>query len=97
MKTQAGISLIYNRLVFIWTGHCPVSKACLILSRVWGLCVTYKTGGWIGLLDLLHPIYSHNLGLRPSSAIADLRNLEFTAANTLGFSVFTSRILSTDL
>jgi hypothetical protein len=31
------------------------------------------------------------------SALADLHDLEFTVAQTLGFSVFTSRILATDL
>jgi hypothetical protein len=31
------------------------------------------------------------------NAIADLRNLEFTVTHALGFSVFTSRILVTEL
>jgi hypothetical protein len=31
------------------------------------------------------------------SAIADLYNLQFTVAQALGFSVFTSRVLATDL
>jgi hypothetical protein len=31
------------------------------------------------------------------SAIADLHTLQFTVTHTLGFSVFTSRILATDL
>jgi hypothetical protein len=30
-------------------------------------------------------------------AIADLNTLQYTVAHTLGFSVFTSRILATDL
>jgi hypothetical protein len=34
---------------------------------------------------------------RPYSAIATLHTLKFTAAHALGFSVFTSRILATDL
>jgi hypothetical protein len=31
------------------------------------------------------------------SAISDLRNLQFNVTRALGFSVFTSRILATDL
>jgi hypothetical protein len=31
------------------------------------------------------------------SAIADLHNLQFAVAHTLGFSVFTSHLLATDL
>jgi hypothetical protein len=31
------------------------------------------------------------------TAIADLHSLQFTVAHTLGFSVFTSRLLATDL
>jgi hypothetical protein len=63
-----------------------------------GCCVTYKTGFWIGRLDLLTP-YSHNSVLQ---AIQRYRcfttyTSQFTAAHALRFSVFNSRILATDL
>jgi hypothetical protein len=38
---------------------------------------------------------SHNYNLY--SAIADLQTFHFTVAHALGFSVFTSRLLATDL
>jgi hypothetical protein len=48
----------------------------------------------IGFIDTLYT----QLGTTGNySAIADLHNLQFTVAHTLGFSVFTSRILATDL
>jgi hypothetical protein len=60
------------------------------------LLVTYKTGFWIGWLDLLTS-YTHNSGLLQYSAITDLHTLQFTVTHALGFSVFTNRILATDL
>jgi hypothetical protein len=47
--------------------------------------------GFISTLVTASPNYSQY------SAIADLRNLQFTVAHALGFSVFTSRLLATDL
>jgi hypothetical protein len=48
----------------------------------------------IGFIDTL---YNHFGSTRNYSAIADLRTLQFTVTHALGFSVFTSRILATDL
>jgi hypothetical protein len=63
-----------------------------ILSRV-ELCVTYRRVlDWIS--DLL-TAYTHHSELH--SAIADLHTLQFTVTHALGFSVFTSRVLATDL
>jgi hypothetical protein len=62
-----------------------------ILSRVG---VTYKTG--FGL-DLLTP-YSHTqLRTTGNTATAILHTFQFTVAHALGFFIFTSRILTTDL
>jgi hypothetical protein len=60
------------------------------------LCVTYKTGS--GLDDLIYWHLIHSTGnYRQYSAITDLHNLQFTVTHALGFSVFTSHILATDL
>jgi hypothetical protein len=64
----------------------------MILSRVG---VTYRRGlDWtIGFIDTLYT----QLGITGNySAIADLHTLQFTVTDKLGFSVFTSRILTTD-
>jgi hypothetical protein len=68
----------------------------MILSRFRVVaCVTYRRVlEWvIGFIDTLFT----QLGTTCNySAIADLHTLQFTTAHTLGFSVFTSRILATD-
>jgi hypothetical protein len=65
-----------------------------ILSRVG---VTYKTGfrldDWIYFVLYIHTVRDY----RQYSAITILHTLQFTVAHILGFSVFTSRILATDL
>jgi hypothetical protein len=61
-----------------------------------GVRVTYRrVWGWIiGFIDTLYT----PLGTTGNySAIADLHTLQFTFTNALEFSVFTSRILATDL
>jgi hypothetical protein len=66
------------------------------MSREGGLCVTYRRVlDWmIGFIDILFT----QLGTTGNySAIADLPTLQFTVTHALGFSVFTSRILATDL
>jgi hypothetical protein len=64
--------------------------------HVYGVCLTYKTD--FGLDDW---IYWHLIrttwDYTQYSAIADLHTLQFTVTHALGFSVFTSRILATDL
>jgi hypothetical protein len=59
--------------------------------------VTYVRGS--GLDDWIYcTLYIHTTrDYRQYSAIADLHTLQFTATHALGFSVFTSRILATDL
>jgi hypothetical protein len=59
--------------------------------------VTYKTG--FGLNDWIHcALYIHTTrDYRQNSAIAVLHTLQFTVIYALGFSVFTSHILATDL
>jgi hypothetical protein len=65
-----------------------------ILSRLRGLRVTYKTGfgldDWIYCALCIHTV-------RDNSASAILHILQFTVTHVLGFSVFISRILATDL
>jgi hypothetical protein len=46
----------------------------------------------IGFIALVHSTRNY----KQYSAIADLHILQFTVRDTLGFSVFTSRILATD-
>jgi hypothetical protein len=56
-----------------------------------------QDGFWTGLLNLLTP-YSHTTrDYRQYSAMAILHTLQFIVAHELDFSVFTSRILATDL
>jgi hypothetical protein len=57
--------------------------------------VIYKTGFWIRWLDLLYLIHSYVA--TNYRAIADLHTSQFNVTQALGFSVFTSRILATDL
>jgi hypothetical protein len=61
------------------------------------VCVTYKTG--FGLNDRIYcTLYIHTTGdYKQYSAIAMIHTFQFTVTHTLGFSVFTSRILATDL
>jgi hypothetical protein len=66
-----------------------------ILSPVW-VCawLTRRVlDCMIGFIDRIHTAR----GYRQYSAIADLHTLQFTFTHALGFSVFTSRILATDL
>jgi hypothetical protein len=63
------------------------SNVNIVMCR--GVCVAYRR-----VLDLLTP-YAHNSGLQ--AIISDLHTLHFTVAHALGFSVFISRILATDL
>jgi hypothetical protein len=64
-----------------------------------GLCVPYKTGSglvvWI-YWQLLNTTRNYS-NYSNYSALADLHTLQFTGAHALGSSVFTSRILATDL
>jgi hypothetical protein len=63
----------------------------------WEMCVTYKTG--FGLDDWIYcSLHIHKVReCRQYSAIANLHTFQFTVPHALGFSVFISRILATDL
>jgi hypothetical protein len=69
-------------------------SSLLIFSRVG---VTYKTG--FRLDDWIYcTLYIHTLGTTGSTALSLFyTHLQFTIAHILGFSVFTNRILATDL
>jgi hypothetical protein len=63
---------------------------------IWGLLVTYKlVSNWMnGFIDTLDT----QLGISgKSTAISSLLTLQVTVTYALGFSVFTSRILATEL
>jgi hypothetical protein len=49
------------------------------------------------MIEFVDTLYTQLATTGNYSAIADLHTLQFTVAHTLGFSVFTSRILATDL
>jgi hypothetical protein len=65
------------------------------LSSVSGCCVTYRRvlDGLIGFTDPLHT----QLGLQAVQRYRYSTHFQFTVTHALGFSVFTSRILATDL
>jgi hypothetical protein len=62
----------------------------LILPRVEGVR-DLETGFWIGWSDILTP-----RNYRQYNAITDRHTLKFTVTHAIGFSVFTSHILTTD-
>jgi hypothetical protein len=61
-----------------------------------GLSVTYKTGSGFDDSIYWHLIHTTQ-DYKQYSAIADLHTSQFTVTHALGFSVFTSRNLATDL
>jgi hypothetical protein len=61
-----------------------------------GLCLTYKTGSGFNKWILL-TLYTHKAELRATQRCCYLHTLHFTRTQTLGFSVFTSRVLAMDL
>jgi hypothetical protein len=68
-----------------------------ILSGVSG-SVTNNNGFWIGWLGLLTLIHIHSSELEAIVALSLFHTLsQFTVTHALGFSVFSSRILATDL
>jgi hypothetical protein len=64
-------------------------------SRVGVFAGDLHEGVWIGWLDLFTP-YSRNSGLQAIQLYRCFHTLQFTVTHTLGFSVFTSRIMATD-
>jgi hypothetical protein len=73
---------------------CVCIYVYILLSRVW---VTYRRG--FGLDDWIYcTLYIHTTrDYRRYSTTAILHTLRFTVAHALGFFVFPSRILATDL
>jgi hypothetical protein len=69
-----------------------VDEGIIVLSRVG---VTYKTGPWIGFINAL---YIHTTrAYRQLQRYRYSAHFQFTVVHALGFPVFTSRILATDL
>jgi hypothetical protein len=93
-----------ERDIWIWIAACTctLSQSESILNLIihsychdlW-VCVAID-GVWIGWLDLLTHSYTPLATINNYGATADLHTLQFTVTHTLGFSVFTSRILATD-
>jgi hypothetical protein len=79
-----------SRYDMIWYGLIWYD-ICHVVLVVWLL-----DGVWIWWLDLLH-LYTQLGTTCKYSATTDLHILQFTVTHTLVFSVFTSRILATDL
>jgi hypothetical protein len=71
----------------------------LILSRVGVLCVRWLIRRGFLLDDWIYcPLYIHTArDYRQYSSIAELHASQFTVKRALGLSVFTSRILATDI
>jgi hypothetical protein len=72
------------KFVIHYSSHLPFDA----IVKCRGLCVTYRRvpNGMIGFTDTLYTA----LGTTGNySFISNLRTLQFTASNTLGFSVFT--------
>jgi hypothetical protein len=69
-------------------------RSAKILSHVG---VTYKTGFWIGWLDLSDLIHSYTSWLQALQRYRYSTHFAVHRSTPLGFSVFTSRILATDL
>jgi hypothetical protein len=65
-----------------------------ILSHFGSCCVTYKMGFWIGIIGFIAPYIFTHLGTTGNTALS---LIQFTVTHALGFSVFTSRILATDV
>jgi hypothetical protein len=67
-----------------------------VLSCV-GVCASSCRQAFDWMMGFIDTLYTALGTTRNYSATADLHTLQFTAANTLGFSVFTCRILATNL
>jgi hypothetical protein len=71
---------------------CVLCRICIVTCRV--VCVTELTVGWS---DLLAPGLQVLLITLKYRAIADLHTSQFPVAHALGFFVFSSLLLATDL
>jgi hypothetical protein len=79
----------------IRAGYTMFTPKVLSLNNVfgWPLITDFGLHDWIYCTLYIHTTRDY----RQYSAIAILHNLQFTVPHALGFSVFTSRILATDL
>jgi hypothetical protein len=86
------ITIIF--VIYIFNIIVTIIFILLLLSRVIGVCDYRRGVDWkIEFIDTLYtPLgTTHNY-----SAIVDLHTWKFAVTHTLGFAVFTSRILATD-
>jgi hypothetical protein len=83
------------KLIFCWI-YFWMTQIIHILSRVGDACLIRLVLDW--MIGFIAPYTFTQLGTTGNySAIALLHPSEFTVSHTLGFSVFTSHILATDL
>jgi hypothetical protein len=63
---------------------------------MYGECVTYRRGVEL-MIGFIYTLYTQLWTTDNYSAIADVHTLHFTVTHALRLSIFTSRILATDL
>jgi hypothetical protein len=76
-----------------WNSVCCIYTYFHVFRVPWRIVTDSGLDDWISWSLLC----THSLNYNQYSAIAELHNFRFTATHALGFSVFTSRILATDL
>jgi hypothetical protein len=79
---------------FYFQYHLTIIFIVLLLSRVIGVCDYRRGADW--MIEFIDTLYTPLGTTRNYSAIVDLHTLKFAVTHTLGFAVFTSRILATD-
>jgi hypothetical protein len=72
-----------------------LAKSLVIIVVCIARCMTYKTG--FGLDGWIYCTLCITRDCRQYSAIADIYTSHFAVTHSLGFSLFTSRVLATDL
>jgi hypothetical protein len=97
-KTLLSLHCVHNRHSFVADFSFRLGYWQLKHNLIWSLIgVTYKTGSVL-MIGFIAPYTFTQLGTTCNySAVIDLHTLQFTVKHAVGFSVFTSRILATDL
>jgi hypothetical protein len=72
-------------------------KRTRVRSNIFSRVVVTIDGGLDWMIEFIAPYTFTTRDYRQHGAIAILHTFQFTVAHALGFSVFTSRVLATDL